>query len=71
MKHRNKFLPTIFLKYHVNAPRSAFQLENLFDVFNLVSYDEFWCNLSKLTKRFEERPALTSQFNVSKLQKQL
>ena len=25
----------------------------------------------KLTKMFEERPALTSQFNVSKLQKQL
>ena len=21
-----------------------------FDVFNLVSYDEFWCNLSKITK---------------------
>ena len=27
---KKKFLPTIFLKYHVNAPRSAFQLENLF-----------------------------------------
>ena len=37
-----------------------------FNVFNIRTYGELLCNLAKLMKLQKERPALTSQFDVSK-----
>ena len=37
-----------------------------FNVFNIRTYGEFLCNLAKLMKLQNERPVLTSQFDVSK-----
>ena len=42
-----------------------------FNVFNIRIYDELLCNLSNIIETVKGRTALTSQFNVSKLQKQL
>ena len=41
-----------------------------FNVINIRTYDEFLGNMRKLTKLKCKRPALTSQFDVNKLQKQ-
>ena len=46
-------------------------LKICFNVFNIRTYGELLCNLAKLMKLQKERPVLTSQFDVSKLQKQL
>ena len=51
--------------------RYAFQLENLFQCNQYKTYDELLWNLSKKIKTYRKRPVLTSQFEVSKLQKQL
>ena len=42
-----------------------------FNVFNIRTDDEDLCNLSKLSEIGKERPTLTSQFDVSKLEKQV
>ena len=42
-----------------------------FNVLNIRTDDEDLCNLSKLNEIGKERPALTSQFDVSKLEKQV
>ena len=42
-----------------------------FNVFNIRTYYEILCNLSRINKLYNERPVLTSQFDISKLQKHL
>ena len=41
-------------------------LKICFNVFNIRTYNEFFFILAKLMKLQKERPALTSQFDVSK-----
>ena len=36
-----------------------------FNVINIRTYDEPLCDLSKITKLYEEQPVLTSQFDVA------
>ena len=42
-----------------------------FNVFNIRTYDELLCLLKNIIKLFRERLLLTSQFDVTKLHKQL
>ena len=52
--------------------RYAFQMEDLFQCLQYTNLGGKFCvNLAKLVKLHKERPVLTSQFQVSKLQKQL
>ena len=46
-------------------------LKICFNVINIKTYDELLWNLSKRIKAYRKRPVLTSQFDVSKIQKQL
>ena len=48
-----------------------FKWKICFNVFNIRTLKEVLCNLSKISALHKERPVLTSQFQVSKLQKQL
>ena len=41
-----------------------------FNVFNIRTEDEFFLIRMQLMKLYKERPELTSQFDVSKVQKQ-
>ena len=48
-----------------------FNEKTCFIVFNKRNYDDMFCNSEIIRKLFRERPVLTSQFDVSKLKKQL
>ena len=71
IKDRKKLLNQslqILIKY---TQALLFNWKICFHVFNILTYDKLLCTLKKLIKLFRERPLLTSQFDVSKLHKQL
>ena len=71
-KHPNKVLPTISSKFPVNSRRVCFPIESFVSMASIKEFMTNFCVVSvKLMKLFREQPILTSQFDVSKLQKQL
>ena len=76
VKHINEASKQIFVNNLFKESRKYTQgmLSNwkiCFHVFNILTYDELFCTLKNIIKLFNERPLLTSQFDVSKLHKQL
>ena len=72
MKHRNNFLPPISSKYHVITRKVRFRSGRFVSMSSIYELRTSFCIiLAKLLKVNKKRPALTSQFDVSKLQKQL
>ena len=71
-KHRNKLFPTISSKCHANARKICFltkRVGSMSSIYKLMTKNcVFWVNL---TKQSGKRVVLHSQFDVSKLQKQL
>ena len=72
MKHRNKPLRPIFSKYHANTRNVCFPIKRfvtMFSIYELLTNFGVFCVKVMILQC--KRPALTSQFDVSKLQKQL
>ena len=54
-----------------NTQRMFSKWKICFNVNKIQTYHELLCNLNEIIKLYIQRPVLTSQFDVSKLQKQL
>ena len=65
-------LPTIFSNYHVNTRKICFSNGRFVSMSSIYELRMKFCVIwAKLVKLHKKRPVLTSQFQVSKLQKQL
>ena len=72
MKHRNKLLPTIFSKYYVNTSKVCFPIGGFVSMSSINKLMTKFCVIwTKFIKLYTQRPAVTSQNDISKLQKQL
>ena len=72
MKHPNKLLPKLSSSYHVNTRKICFPNGRFVAMSSINELRTKFCVIwSKLMKLHGERPVLTSQFDVSKLQNQL
>ena len=71
MKHQNKPLPAIFPKYHVNTWKVCFPIGSFVSMLTIYKVmTKFGLNWVKLMQLFNNRPVLTSEFDVRKQQKQ-
>ena len=72
MKHRNKPLRTIFSKYHANTRNVCIPIKRF---VTMISINEFLTDFGVFCVKVMilqcKRPALTSQFDDNKLQKQI
>ena len=72
MKQKNIPLPTTSLKCHANTRKVCFPVGRFVLMSLIYELTTKLCvTLVKLMKLYGKRPVLTSQFDVSKLQKQL
>ena len=72
MMHRNKLLQTIFSKYHANTRMVCFPVGRFVSMSSIYELMTKVCVIwVKLMKQECKQPLLTSQFDVSTLQKQL
>ena len=72
MKHPNRLLPPIPLKYYINQPKVRFPNKKFVSMLSIYNLSENFCVIwAKFMKLHKDRPVLTSQFDVSKPQKQV
>ena len=72
MKHPNKLLPTISSKFPVNTRRVCFPIESFVSMASIYEFMTKFCVVwAKLMKLFSQQPLLTSQFDMSNIQKQV
>ena len=72
MKHPNKSFTTILSNYHVKTCKVCFAIGrfvSMLSIYELMT--KFGVLWTKLVQLYSNRPVLTSQFDVSKLLKQL
>ena len=70
LKHPNKVLPTIFLTLHVKTRKVCFPIRRFVSMSSAYELMTNCCAIEEIIRKLlRERLALTSQFDVSKLQK--